>query len=248
MERRRRRIAEISFQNLKTLKSPIFQNNNNRIPAHIVVYRDGVSDSEMLRVSHDELKSLKSEVNVFLSERHLNEPEPKYTFIVIQKRHKTRIHRKIEEKRPETEDEAKRWDDDMKESENTGYVNPSSGTTVDKTIVSKYKFDFFLASHHGDLGTSRPGHYTVMHDSMGMTKDMIYKMTYELAFLSARCRKPISLPAPVHYAHLSCEKAKELYRSFKEHIIPGLPNKTPSRQVIERYLQTNGDYPGMSFT
>ncbi|EGT40273.1 CBN-RDE-1 protein [Caenorhabditis brenneri] len=221
------------------------ENNNNRIPEHIIVYRDGVSDSEMLRVSHDELKSLKNEVDRFIGERGRSETVPKYTFIVIQKRHKTRLFRKIDEKRPINEEEAKQWDEDMKESDKSGIVNPSSGTTVDKTIVSKYKFDFFLASHHGALGTSRPGHYTVMYDDSNLTQDQVYKMSYELAFLSARCRKPISLPAPVHYAHLSCEKAKEIYKSFKVYK-EQLPHK-PSRHDIENYLQTNNNYPGMSF-
>uniref|UniRef100_A0A1I7U823 Piwi domain-containing protein n=1 Tax=Caenorhabditis tropicalis TaxID=1561998 RepID=A0A1I7U823_9PELO len=134
----------------------------------------------------------------------------------------------------------------MKESDQSGILNPSSGTTVDKGIVSKYKFDFFLASHHGDLGTTRPGHYTVMYDSMNMTKDQIYKMTYELSFLSARCRKPVSLPVPVYYAHLSCEKAKELYKCFKQNTL-GEYGSRPSREEIEKHLQTNMRYPGMSF-
>lgn len=223
------------------------EHNDNRLPNHIVVYRDGVSDSEMLRTSHLELKTLKSEVQKFLEERGQNEQYPNFTYIIIQKRHKTRLFRKIDDKKPEDKEEAKMWEEDMKESENTGIVNPSSGTTVDKVIVSKYKYDFFLSSHHGDLGTSRPGHYTVMYDDMNMTQDHIYKMTYELAFLSARCRKPISLPAPVHYAHLSCEKAKELYKNFKYNVAPEELPRKPTRHDVEMYLQTNNQYPGMSF-
>ncbi|PIC28456.1 hypothetical protein B9Z55_020363 [Caenorhabditis nigoni] len=222
------------------------ENNDNRIPSQIVVYRDGVSDSEMLRVSHDELRSLKAEVERFLKERGKNEQIPEYTFIVLQKRHKTRFFRKIENERPKDEEAAKRWDEELKASQNTGYVNPTSGTTVASTIVSKYKFDFFLSSHHGALGTSRPGYYTVMHDDQKMTEEEIKKMTYDLSFLSARCRKPISLPTPVHYAHLSCEKAKELYRCFKKNELGTLPRQ-PRRKDIEDYLQTNIQYPGMSF-
>uniref|UniRef100_A0A8R1HLI5 Piwi domain-containing protein n=1 Tax=Caenorhabditis japonica TaxID=281687 RepID=A0A8R1HLI5_CAEJA len=222
------------------------ENNQNRMPDHIVVYRDGVSDSEMLRVSHDELRSLKMEVSRCLRERGTpDSPHPKYTFIVVQKRHNTRIFRQIDEKRPSDPEASARWDTDMKESENTGIVNPNSGTTVDRVIVSKYKFDFFLSSHHGALGTSRPVHYIVMYDDFGLTKDQTYKMSYELAFLSARCRKPISIPAPVHYAHLSCEKAKEVYRAYKEHLIGQHP--VANRQTIERILQPNPDYPGMPF-
>lgn len=242
--RERTDILEGKFVKLLRLFA---ENNNDRIPGHIIVYRDGVSDSEMLRVSHDELRSLKREVEQFLAERCKSETVPKYTFIVIQKRHKTRLFRKIDQERPKDKEEAKQWDEDKKESDNTGFVNPSSGTTVDKVIVSKYKFDFFLASHHGALGTSRPGYYTVMYDDTNLTKDEAYKMTYELAFLSARCRKPISLPAPVHYAHLSCEKAKELYKYFKQFLKDELPYNL-SRREVEEYLQTNRKYPGMSFT
>lgn len=253
--RERTDILEAKF--VKLLRE-FAENNDNRAPAHIVVYRDGVSDSEMLRVSHDELRSLKSEVKQFMSERDGEDPEPKYTFIVIQKRHNTRLLRRMEKDKPVVNKDltpaetdvavaaVKQWEEDMKESKETGIVNPSSGTTVDKLIVSKYKFDFFLASHHGVLGTSRPGHYTVMYDDKGMSQDEVYKMTYGLAFLSARCRKPISLPVPVHYAHLSCEKAKELYRTYKEHYI-GDYAQPRTRHEMEHFLQTNVKYPGMSF-
>ncbi|CAI2353148.1 unnamed protein product [Caenorhabditis sp. 36 PRJEB53466] len=222
------------------------QNNDNRIPAHIVVYRDGVSDSEMLRVSHDELRSLRNEVTLFLAQRGAGEPEPMYTFIVVQKRHRTRFMRKMSDKRPADEEAAKRWDNEEKESAGTRILNPHSGTTVDKTVVSKYKFDFFLASHHGALGTSRPGYYTVMYDNSGITKDEVYKMTYELAFLSARVRKPISLPVPVLYAHLSCEKAKEMYKAYKKYIRHDDPT-VKGRQRIEAVIQPSDAYPGMPF-
>ena len=82
----------------------------------------------MLRVSHDELRSLKSEVKQFMSERDGEDPEPKYTFIVIQKRHNTRLLRRMEKDKPVVNKDltpaetdvavaaVKQWEADMKES------------------------------------------------------------------------------------------------------------------------------------
>lgn len=62
----------------------------------------------------------------------------------------------------------------VKQSETPRFINPPSGTVVDKLVVSGYKFDFYLNSHHAVLGTSRPAHYTVMYDDMGMSQDEVY--------------------------------------------------------------------------
>ncbi|CAB3398487.1 unnamed protein product [Caenorhabditis bovis] len=198
------------------------ENNHNRCPSNIVVFRDGVSDAEMLRTAASELKAIKDEVRKFQESRSAKPIEPKYCYIIIKKRHQTRFF-----KRNGNAEE---------------YENPNSGTVVDKKVVSPYKFDFWLISHHGELGTSRPPHYTVMENSMNLTKDEIYKMCYELTFLSSRVRKPISLPVPVHYAHLSCEKAKEKYKALKKNTM-----RECSREIIEQKLQPNRAYPGMPF-
>lgn len=70
-------------------------------------------------------------------------------------------------------------------------------------------------------------------------------MTYGLSFVYARCRKPISLPAPVAYAHLSAEKAKFKYQALKNREITD--EAIVDRKRIEAFLQPKADYPGMSF-
>ncbi|CAI5450243.1 unnamed protein product [Caenorhabditis angaria] len=225
-QKQSREITDILEGKFVTLLGRFAENNRNRLPDKIVILRDGVSDSQMLETAHFELKSMQNEVKMFMRSREIseNQKEPEYTYIVVQKRHKTRFYR-------------------VSEKENTGLVNPKSGTVADKTVVSPYKFDFWLISQHGELATSRPVHYTVLYDNSGMTQDQVYKMCYELSFLSARCRKPISIPTPIHYAHLACEKAKEIHKASKK----GYARPETERKSIEDVLQPNRCYPGMSF-
>jgi len=53
------------------------------------------------------------------------------------------------------------------------------------------------------MGTSRPALYHVLHDEIGFNSDEIQQLTYWLCHTDARCSKSVSVPAPVHYAHLA---------------------------------------------
>lgn len=70
---------------------------------------------------------------------------PAITMIVVGKRHHVRFF----PKRPG-------------DSDKTG--NCPAGTVVDTEVVSPTEFDFYLQSHAGILGTSRPAHYNVLYD------------------------------------------------------------------------------------
>jgi eukaryotic translation initiation factor 2C len=70
---------------------------------------------------------------------------PKITVIVVGKRHHVRFF-------PANANEADR----------SG--NCIAGTVVDSDIAHPVEFDFYLQSHGGLLGTSRPSHYNVLHD------------------------------------------------------------------------------------
>ncbi|EYC02946.1 hypothetical protein Y032_0097g3035 [Ancylostoma ceylanicum] len=206
-----------------------FHEHSHVWPRHIVVLRDGVSDSEMLRTAFLEMKWIRDAWKRLTADDV--ELEPTYTYIVIQKRHITRFYQ------PSKDEQGRET-----------YVNISSGTVVDNVVVSPKLFDFYLASQFGAIGTTRPAHYTVVLDEWMLSADQLYEMCYKLCFLYARCRIPVSLPCPVYYAHLVCEKAKEVYKTLcRNHEFDGIVDVDLKKIRIEERLATHKDYPGMHF-
>ncbi|RCN49800.1 piwi domain protein [Ancylostoma caninum] len=206
-----------------------FHEHSHVWPRHIVVLRDGVSDSQMLSTAFLEMKWIRDAWKRLTADDA--ELEPTYTYIVIQKRHLTRFYQ------PSKDEQGKET-----------YVNISSGTVVDNVVVSPKLFDFYLASQFGAIGTTRPAHYTVVLDEWMLSADQIYEMCYKLCFLYARCRIPVSLPCPVYYAHIVCEKAKEVYKTLcSNHEFDGIEDVDLRKNRIEDSLTAHKDYPGMHF-
>ena len=76
---------------------------------------------------------------------------PKITFIVVAKGHHVRFF-------PERVQEGDR---------KSG--NCFAGTVVDRDVIDPVEFDWYLLSHGGLLGTSRPAHYNVLYDDNQFT-------------------------------------------------------------------------------
>jgi eukaryotic translation initiation factor 2C len=162
---------------------------NNVRPDKIVVFRDGVSESQFDMVLNEELIDLKRALQTM---KH----SPTITIIVAQKRHQTRLF-------PEAKDGGP-----------TGNVSP--GTVVDSKIVHPFEFDFYLCSHYGSLGTSKPTHYHVLWDEHGFTSDQLQKLIYSMCFTFARCTKPVSLVPPVYYADLVAYRGRFYHDALME--------------------------------
>ncbi|KAE8573837.1 Putative Argonaute 1 [Halyomorpha halys] len=88
--------------------------------------------------------------------------KPGITFIVVQKRHHTRLF----------------CADKKEQSGKSG--NIPAGTTVDVGITHPTEFDFYLCSHQGIQGTSRPSHYHVLWDDNHFDSDELQCLTYQL--------------------------------------------------------------------
>ena len=151
-------------------------------PEKIVVFRDGVSEGQFDMVLNEELLDIKRAIQ---TENYC----PTITLIVARKRHLTRMF--------------------PHERNFNGNVPP--GTVVDTTVVHLSEFDFYLCSHYGTLGTSKPTHYHVLYDEHGFSSDQIQKLTYNLCFTFARCTKPVSLVPPVYYADLAAYRGRMYY-------------------------------------
>ena len=76
--------------------------------------------------------------------------------------------------------------------------NCPAGTVVDQDITHPTEFDFYLQSHGGLLGTSRPAHYSVLYDENNFTADSLQSLSFALCHLYARSTRSVSIPAPVY--------------------------------------------------
>ncbi|KAI9085445.1 hypothetical protein K1719_032606 [Acacia pycnantha] len=167
-----------------------FYQEVKKLPGRIIFFRDGVSETQFYKVLQDELQSIKGACSRFPAYK------PFITFVVVQKRHHTRLF-------PfETDDQS------STKNHNHCYENIPPGTVVDSVITHPKEFDFYLCSHWGMKGTSRPTHYHVLWDENQFTSDELQKLVYNLCYTFVRCTKPISLVPPAYYAHLAAYRGR----------------------------------------
>ncbi|VDB94227.1 unnamed protein product [Peniophora sp. CBMAI 1063] len=154
-------------------------------PKRIVFYRDGVSEGQFSHVLERELPLIKAAC----ADRGVN---AKITVIIVGKRHHVRF-----------------FPSDPRDGDSSG--NCPAGTVVDTDVVNPVEFDFYLQSHGGLLGTSRPAHYNVLYDENGFTADGLQSLTFALTHVYARATRSVSIPAPVYYADIVCSRAAHHY-------------------------------------
>ncbi|GAQ86142.1 Argonaute family protein [Klebsormidium nitens] len=169
---------------VRTLLRAYYHHNRGRPPSRIIFYRDGVSDGQFRSVLQEEVAAIKEACNSIDSGY-----SPPLTFIIVQKRHHTRFY-------PETPS-----DGDKK-----GNIKP--GTVVDNVVSHPSLFDFFLTSHEGIQGTSRPIHYYVVYDENNFLPDEIQALTNDLCYTYAACTRSISVAPPAYYADLAATRAR----------------------------------------
>ncbi|KAF5390572.1 hypothetical protein D9757_002737 [Collybiopsis confluens] len=154
-------------------------------PKRIIFYRDGVSEGQFKQVLDQELTALKKAC----ASLNIN---AKITFIVVGKRHHIRF-----------------FPTNKNDEDKSG--NCPAGTVVDRDITHPTEFDFYLQSHGGLLGTSRPAHYSILHDDNAFSPDTLQSLSFALCHVYARSTRSVSIPAPVYYADIVCSRAKNHY-------------------------------------
>ncbi|KAI1316177.1 eukaryotic translation initiation factor 2C, 2 [Mortierella claussenii] len=175
-------IADLGGMVVELLKT--FYQTCGQKPERILFYRDGVSEGQFAEVLHSEIASVRAACQTL----DINY-RPTITFVVVQKRHHARFF-------PTRREEADR------------IGNCMAGTVVDTGIVHPFEFDFYLQSHAGLQGTSRPTHYHVLYDENRFTADLLQDFTYKLCHLYARCTRTVSMVPPAYYAHLVASRAR----------------------------------------
>ncbi len=160
-------------------------------PEKLFYFRDGVSEGQFMQVLRSELQAIRRACH------QLNKNyEPQVTFLVAQKRHNTRFFPR-------------------NPSDGVGKMgNIPPGTVVDTTVTHPTEQSFFLASHEGIQGTTKPTNYHVLWDDSGLLPDEIQKLAYYLCHLYPRCERTVSYPAPTYFAHLAAFRGREHHNAI----------------------------------
>eukprot|EP00842_Homolaphlyctis_polyrhiza_P005960 jgi/Hompol1/6365/HPOL_004951-RA len=175
-------IQDLSSMIIELLKT--FYQTCGAKPERIVFYRDGISESHFADVMRREVESIRQACSD-LEDGY----RPTVTYVVVQKRHHARFFPIRKE-----------------DSDRSGNVLP--GTIVELGITHPSEFDFYLCSHPGLQGTSKPTHYHVLHDENRFTSDSLQELTYRLCYLYCRATRSVSVVPPAYYAHLVAARAR----------------------------------------
>ncbi|XP_063699495.1 protein argonaute-2-like [Culicoides brevitarsis] len=164
-----------------------FKTKHNRLPEHILYYRDGVSEGQFAHVIEIEVSAIKKACAI------LGKPNIEVTVMIVQKRHHTRFF------------------PDPKKNTMDRYNNVTPGTVVDSVIVDPENWQFFMVPHISMKGVAKPTKYSVVYnDVKNLTNAELQVFTFHLCHLFTRCNRAVSYVAPTYYAHLVAARGRAL--------------------------------------
>ena len=200
--RKGKEMLDKAYEMLET-RLALWKKCHKVFPETILVYRDGVSESQYQQVLDEELEAMRDGCRTLYY--NARQDPPRFTLIIVGKRHHTRFF-------PPT---------NHPDSDDRG--NPKRGLVVNRVITEARNWDFFLQSHNALQGHARPAHYYVLWDEIfthaklesvhqailpGIRPaDNLERLTHSMCYLFSRAAKAVSIPAPVYYADIACERA-----------------------------------------
>nr|XP_009860146.1 piwi-like protein 1 isoform X1 [Ciona intestinalis]XP_018669549.1 piwi-like protein 1 isoform X1 [Ciona intestinalis]XP_026692672.1 piwi-like protein 1 isoform X1 [Ciona intestinalis]XP_026692673.1 piwi-like protein 1 isoform X1 [Ciona intestinalis]XP_026692674.1 piwi-like protein 1 isoform X1 [Ciona intestinalis]XP_026692675.1 piwi-like protein 1 isoform X2 [Ciona intestinalis]XP_026692676.1 piwi-like protein 1 isoform X3 [Ciona intestinalis] len=153
-----------------------FHQVNGKLPARIVIYRDGVGDGQLAVVKDHEIPQLLECLKI----PQYKGFTPNVSFIVVKKRVNARF---------------------FAAGRDSELMNAPPGTIIDDTVTRPEWYDFFVVSQSVREGTVSPTHYNVVYDTSTLKPDHMQRLTYKLCHLYYNWPGTIRVPAPCLYAH-----------------------------------------------
>nr|XP_043629700.1 protein argonaute 4-like [Erigeron canadensis] len=172
---------------MRELLLDFYVTSAKRKPEQIIIFRDGVSESQFSQVLNIELDQI-IEACKFLDDKW----SPKFLVIIAQKNHHTKFFQ------PGSPD------------------NVPPGTVIDNKVCHPRNNDFYMCAHAGMIGTTRPTHYHVLYDEIGFSADDLQELVHSLSYVYQRSTTAISVVAPICYAHLAATQMSQ-FMKFEEH-------------------------------
>lgn len=174
------------------------EKNGGVYPDNILIYRDGVSESQYETVLSVEIPLCRDAWTELNKEGKVHKREPKITLVIAGKRHHTRFFIPGSKARPAS--------------------NPLNGTVVDHVVTDSKQWSFYLQSHTASQGVARPVHYVVVMDEILRTSKLppefanpaeyLEAITHNMCYLFGRCNSAVSVCPPIYYADLACTRGR----------------------------------------
>jgi hypothetical protein len=171
--------------------------NGGAYPDNILIYRDGVAESQYGQVLEQELPLIRRACDMVRGTKKMHVKPMRISIIIVGKRHHTRFFCVGKENRSD---------------------NPSNGTIVDRDVTEYGKWEFYLQSHTPNQGVARPVRYMVILDEIfrnvklrhqsPSAADHLESITHNMCYLLGRCNKAVSVCPPVFYADLVCTRGR----------------------------------------
>lgn len=185
---------------MRSILANYMNHNDGKLPKHVVIYRDGVSHEEFATVEEQEMSKAQRVIEE-IAEKKLETIatiKPRLSYIIAQKRHTMRFYQAIQNNYRQM----------------TTFTNPPSGTLIDEKVVSRKGSEFYLYSNISNHTTSRPLHYHVLLDGLGLER--LQKLTYYLSFNYGKCSGTLSMPSSLRYAHNAAYDARSRVLESRE--------------------------------
>jgi aubergine-like protein len=155
-----------------------FREENKTFPNLVIVFRDGVSDSQRASVLVEEVGAVSKAFDA-VKARNEDFREPGLIYVVVNKRTNARFYHET----------------------GGNVMNPPLGTVVDKKVVEKNGYDYYILPAKANQGSMTPTHFHVVFDSSAQPCDNLQILSYKLCYAYYNWSGSIRVPAPCQYAH-----------------------------------------------
>lgn len=142
-------------------------------PEVIIVFRDGVANSQIKAAQETEVISIKNIISINIPDYH-----PKLVYVIVNKK----TNAKLFINGPH------------------GYENPRPGTLINSMIVPEDQ-SFYLVSHFVKTGMSSPTLYRIIDNDHGVDLFVVAKLAFKLCYMYYNWTGGIKVPAPTMMAH-----------------------------------------------
>ncbi|XP_055839653.1 protein piwi [Episyrphus balteatus] len=161
---------ELTISVMKALKQ--YQREHEKLPARILMYRDGVGEGSLNQLVEHEVKELVSKLEKIYKDQ--SDKPLMFAYIVVSKQINTRFFARGR--------------------------NPPPGTVVDDVITLPERYDFYLVSQSVRQGTVSPTCYNVVYSNIKLTPDQLQVLTYKMTHLYYNWSGTTRVPAVCQYA------------------------------------------------